>query len=711
MEYRKKNSSVYAFEHRIPSSGLLMYRVDTKVEDYTNIRGKNFIYVYRPDVTDPEAGKDVRPSGYNAVYDAALDVTNGETEYGSTDLSKSFMDNTLYYSDGKNSGIYISDLELSADGNQLSFSVTFADYGSADLWEKVGTAFDSNNYGDAVLYPDEDNNALYMAYTRGVGVNTQVQAYKWNGMSWETIGGTVNGAISPSIAVCDNQLYLAYQRSNNGQTAICRLDNGNWTVIKEISAQYVQSMQFVTDSDSIYAVYQENISSNRKKLVIYDVKNNIVVNEEKTLQDFGNPSVCKNGSRLYVLYSDFFAGAGRNNAVIDVYDISKKTWSSVKTFPLAATNTHSIKAVDGKIYAFVGKSGESPIVSIYDGAWWEDMTVAGMNNFFDASLNIIKGEIYLTYMDTVKKQAYVLRGNGTGFSVYCDDVGTGLSALNACSMNNTIYTVTKALGAEVSFVKKKDITVLNHALTLNAPSQYTNAEVYIDGVKEPAVKNGSVYSLNLSHGNARTAVMYNYDSAGVPREMYVWLLRFENGNYMAEAAGGLENLLSYHGFSVRIKEPAGIRFKSGINAELRARLLGSGVDGFYLEEYGTMYMTDANRSRYPFVWLGGKIGSGRSYWVENSVVNDNILETVDGRYRFASVLTNLPGEQYATNFAFRAYIILRKDNERYLLYGPPVSRSIYSVAKQLDTAGVFVPGSSGNTFIKGIINRVETGGN
>lgn len=707
LEYRKKNSSVYAFEHRIPSSGLLMYRVDTKVEDHTNIRGKNYIYVYRPNVTDPEAGKDVLPSKVNAVYNAALDVTNGETEYGSTDLSKSFMDNTLYYSDGKNSGIYISDLELSADGNQLSFSVTFADYGSADLWENVGTAFDSNNYGDAVLYPDEDKQSIYMAYTKGIGSNTQVQAYKWNGMSWETIGGAVSGAMFPAIAACGNDVYLAYQRSDNGRTEICRLDSGNWSRIKEISAQYVQSIQFVTDNDSIYAVYQENISSDRKKLVIYDVKNNIVVNEEKTLQDFGNPSVCKNGSRLYVLYSDFFAGNGRNNAVIDVYDISKKTWSSVKTFSLTGTNTHSIKAVDGKIYAFVGKSGEAPIVSIYDGAWWEDTTVAGMNNFINASMEIIEGEVYLTYTDTVKKQAYVLRGNGTGFSVYCDDVGTGLSALNACSMDNVIYTVTKAMGAEVSFVKKKDIAVLNHELTLNAPSQYTNAKVYIDGMEETAVRDGSMYSLNLSHANARTAVLYNYDSAGVPREMYVWILRFENGNYVAEAAGGLENLLSYHGFSVRIKSPAGIRFKSGIDVRIRERLLGEGVDGFYLEEYGTMYMTNANRSKYPFVWLGGKVASGRSYWVENSVVNDKILETVGGRYRFASVLTNLPQQQYATEFAFRSYIILQKDGERYLLYGPPVSKSIYSVAKQLDANQTFLAGSNGDAFIKQIISRVE----
>lgn len=709
MEYRKKNTSLYAFEHRIPSSGLLMYRVDDKVLDHTNIAGQNYIYVYRPDVTDPEAGRDVLQNGVNAVYGAALDVENGETEYGSTDLSKTFVDNTLYYSDGKNSGIYISGLELSADGNQLSFNITFADYDSADLWEGLGGAFDNNNYGDAFLYADKNSKSLYMAYSKGIGGNASVQVYRWNGMTWEAFGGAVTGAIFPNIAVSGNQLYLAYQRADNGQSVICRLDNGRWNVVRNISAQYVQSMQFIADNDGIYAVWQESISSDSKKLVIYDVKNNVVVNEEKTLRDFGNPSVCKNGSNFYVLYCDFFSGAGQNNAMIDVYDSGSKTWTRTKTYPLTATNVHSIKTSEGKIYAFAGKTGENPIVSVFDGVCWKDATVAEMNNFVNVSMDILEGEVYLTYMDTIKNQAFVLRRSGSGFQVYCDDVGTGLFALVSCSMDNTIYTMTKAMGVDVSYVKKKDITVSSYALTLNAPALYTNAKVYIDGIEKAAVRSGSTYSLTVSDANARTAVLYNYNADGVPQEMYVYLLSIQNGNYAVEAVGGLENLLSYHGFSIRVKEPVGIRFKSGINTELRARLLGSGVDGLRLEEYGTMYMANANRGTYPFVWLGGKVASGRSYWVENSVVNDRILETVDGRYRFASVLTNLPGEQYGTEFAFRSYIILQRGGERYLLYGPPVSKSIYSVAKYLDANGVFLPGSNGYNFIKSIIRRVETG--
>ncbi len=713
LEYRKKCSSLQGFEHRLPSSGLLMYRIDTKVEGYSNINDENYIYVYRPDVTNPEAATDILQSGSyvgaNAVYEAALDVAGGETEYGSTDLSKNFSDNTLYYSDGRNSGIYISGLSLSDDEKQLTFTITFADYDNAELWERLGSSFADNIYGDAVLYADKMNGTLYLAYTEGMGVLTQTLVYRWNGAVWEQIGDGISGAASPEVTMCGNQLYLVCQRLDNGHPVFYRYDNGLWSVLNELQAEYPQSMQFVTDENNVFAAYQESVQDGSRKLVIYDVKNNIVVNDEKKLRDFGNPSVYKNGTQIYVLYSDFFGESGSSNTRIDVYDTSKKTWSTLRTYSTTATNSHIIRVLNGKIYAFAGKAGENPFVSVYDGVQWKDSQVADMQNYIDVSMEIICSEVYLSYIDTAKDQAFVLRKNGNNFSVCSDDVGTGLSALASCSVENRIYTVTKPSGAAGSFVKYKDMVILHYGLTLEAPQGYENGQVYIDGVQVEAVKNDLSYTLNLSDGNARTAVMYQYDSSNIPRGMYVWILKFENGSYMAEPVEELENLLSYHGFSIRIKAPAGIRFKSGIDAQLREKLLNEGVAGFYLKEYGTLYMTNENRSKYPFVKLGGKIGSGRSYWVENSVVNDKILETIDGRHRFASVLINLPKAQYATDFAFRSYIILEQNGEEYIFYGPPVYRSIYTVAKQLDARGEFKPGSSGDLFIQQIINFVEKG--
>ena len=62
--------------------------------------------------------------------------------------------------------------------------------------------------------------------------------------------------------------------------------------------------------------------------------------------------------------------------------------------------------------------------------------------------------------------------------------------------------------------------------------------------------------------------------------------------------------------------------------------------------------------QYPFIKDGEKVGGGRAYWVSNGTVNDKIFETSGGRIRFTSVLINLSQDQYATDIAFRSYIIV-----------------------------------------------------
>ena len=71
------------------------------------------------------------------------------------------------------------------------------------------------------------------------------------------------------------------------------------------------------------------------------------------------------------------------------------------------------------------------------------------------------------------------------------------------------------------------------------------------------------------------------------------------------------------------------------------------------------------------------------------------------------MLTGLPAAQYNTEFAFRGYIILENNGDRYIIYGMPVHRSVYTVAKQIQAKGEFQAGSSGYNFIQGIIDSVE----
>ena len=198
--------------------------------------------------------------------------------------------------------------------------------------------------------------------------------------------------------------------------------------------------------------------------------------------------------------------------------------------------------------------------------------------------------------------------------------------------------------------------------------------------------------------------MYKYSDSGVPTGMYVWSLEFQDNAYIVTPEPELENLLSYHGFSIRITGKSGIRFKSGIDTAIKGQLINEGINGYQLKEYGTLVMNNANRQTYPMILGGAKVKKGMSYGTDaegNPV--DIFMETVENRQRFTSVLVGLPVNQYKTEFAFRAYIVLEKDGTDVTLYGPVMARSIYKQAQKYLENNTYQPGTAIYEFIQKII--------
>ena len=241
-------------------------------------------------------------------------------------------------------------------------------------------------------------------------------------------------------------------------------------------------------------------------------------------------------------------------------------------------------------------------------------------------------------------------------------------------------------------------------LRLTPPDGYTRKEIYVDGVAYQAEdEEGGGLAAQLPNTDGKLAVMYFYNEKGVPKGMYVWRLSYEGTACTATPLPGLQDLFSYHGFSIRVQSPSGIRFKSGISTALRDALTGDGVEGYRLTEYGTMSMAASNLEHYPFVRDCEKVRSGRSYWTENGKLNDNITETVDGRHRFASVLTGVPDRQLGSEIAFRAYgVLVNEEGEEVLIYGPTMRRSIYTVAQQVAAAGEFKKGTAGFNYVQNL---------
>ncbi len=252
--------------------------------------------------------------------------------------------------------------------------------------------------------------------------------------------------------------------------------------------------------------------------------------------------------------------------------------------------------------------------------------------------------------------------------------------------------------------------VASYAIALTPPEGYEDSFIYVDGKEYAAVSDGDSYFLDVSHGDASTAVMYQYNENQVPVGMHVWELDHDGRQYQVAEVPQLNDLLSYHGFSIRITGKSGIRFKTGISEEVRKALLSpEGAGGYQLKEYGTLVMNNANRGQYPLIKGGEKVLSGLSYGINASgVLEDKVYEKVDGRLRFTSVLVGLPVNQYKTEFAFRGYAVLTKNGEEVTIYGPTVWRSIYELSEQLVNLGIYKEGSSADVFLKKLISDADS---
>ncbi len=238
---------------------------------------------------------------------------------------------------------------------------------------------------------------------------------------------------------------------------------------------------------------------------------------------------------------------------------------------------------------------------------------------------------------------------------------------------------------------------------LQIPAGYDNT-VWIDGIPYTPQNDNGTQVVKLKDGKAKSAVVYKYDAAGIPTGMYVWTLTYQNGAYTAAAQPKLQDLLSYHGFSIRVSGDPGIRIKSGIAADVKNMLTQTGVDGYQLKEYGTLVSDKADPVGSPLVKGGKGVLTGMSYGTDAKGQKlDMVYETVEGRQRFTSVLVGLPNAQYNTVYAFRAYAVLEKNGVESVVYGPIMSRSMTALAQRILEDGVYEKDSPEDAYLRGIL--------
>lgn len=365
----------------------------------------------------------------------------------------------------------------------------------------------------------------------------------------------------------------------------------------------------------------------------------------------------------------------------------------------------------------VGASGTTTEEVIVNG-----LKYAKEKNWYNAYFSILGGAdtIAANYIkkgqDTLYLQKYNVNPNGS-YALYTHQYMQNISApTTEASSIKKLYASANSL--ENSFVFK--IPVYNNMpetacpypesstnVVLQIPSGY-NSTVWVGGIPYEAESRNSRQIVKAVDDKATDAVVYSYNSEGVPTGMYVWILTYENGAYTVTAQPDLKDLLSYHGFSIRISGDPGIRLKTGISKDLKKTLIDSGVNGYKLKEYGTLVTDNADWTTKPLIKGGEGVMTGVSYGTDSSGNKlDMVYETVDGRQRFTSVLVGLPTTVYKTDYSFRGYVVLEKSGKETVIYGPVRARSMTGLATQVLDSGAYEKDSAEDLFLRQLLEDAQ----
>ena len=750
VEYRVKTGAAVdgtrGYEYELPESGLIVYRVNTALADYTNATGENYMYVFRPGTLDSrgayETYKNDAGKQLSSVQKAAVGTASRPT-LGSADMNAPCTQDTIFYDDGSNSGIVISNVRY--ENGTATFHVEFPELEDDAYWLQQGQEVSGLRY--PAITGSEDGTKLYLAGN----YNGQAALFaSENGGDWKNIATTPKQYSSDvfDVLYANGQVYVLYIDAT-GTLSVGRYADGQWSVQYTYDTGYYPAKAALMLEDG--NVWVRSCVSGKLRLVNISTSTELpAITVSKG--EIANPTAfCRQG-KWYAVYSDYFESGETAKGRVACYDPTSSTWTDIYTIN-SLEKVHQAEAcvVGNMVYIAAKNGGQNNVFLTWDGNTWTEQALNDIDMSTGFQL-IVKDQIpYIIWnQGTVLRARYLKNGVWTELA---NTISSDANAFAAFCGGGTLYVASSSLANCTTVRKMKAVAgtpdptpnpnptpdpnptptpdpdpnptptpppvpeIGSGNVVLTLPTGYdSSAKLYIDGVEYTStawqndeskrlVAIGSTGPLGTT---AETALMCRYNASGIPTGMYVWRLSYNGSYYTATAIPEFEDLFSYHGFSVRYTGNTGLRCTFGIDTAKKAQLISdSGLEGYRITEMGTLIMRPDLHASYPMIYGSNKLQGGRTYYVENGRVFNKVIRTVNGRDYFANVLTRLPPQRYDTAYVFRPYAVMETGGSRVVIYGPEMSRSMYTVCKQILNRGDFRPGTSGYQFLKNIVDTVE----
>ena len=722
VEYRKKpeKENRQDYDYYIPESGLIVYRVNNAVDYHTNKEGNNYIYVFRKDTTDPaKAQEEASQATVGGQYRKSL---------GSSDLNAPYTSDTIFYSDGSNSGIVIDNVVTKEDGS-VSFDVEFPVLSADSYWLPKGESI--NGFSSPAITGDTTGNSLYLAGMVNENGKYQLKIYslETSDSSWKVMQAIADAGWGYQVDILSvaGKVYVAYTDAS-GYLCVLQVSAENVRQIyRSQTAIYPLRMEMLYEQDSLWISYVEGEGKTLRLINVWQPDSSLPPLTVSGKSISGTKHFFYD-NKWYAVYCDYFAQGAAGNGCIAV--LQDGYWQKLYTMgQLGKASYVDACVAGGKLYlAAVNNSNATTAMLTYDGQQWDENILTDIHSM-DVVRLVVKDRIpYVFWTSGNEKTLQAAYLKDDSWQKLASTIGTDINGFDIFCGDNTLYAFGATTNGIASVKTMKTVEgipdppvtepeVGNGNVVLALPAGYdSSAKIYIDGVEaastawqnDEARRLVAISSIVQPGTTAKTAATYQYNASGIPTGMYVWRLSYNGSCYTATAIPEFENLFSYHGFSVRYTGNTGLRCTFGIDTAKKSQLIsGSGLAGYRITEMGTLIMRPDLHADNPMVYGSNKVSGGRTYWVENGKVNNRVIRKVNGRDYFANVLIKLPEIRYNTAYIFRPYAVMDNNGENIVIYGPEMSRSMYTVCKQILDRGDFKPGTSGYQFLKNIVDTVE----
>ena len=284
-------------------------------------------------------------------------------------------------------------------------------------------------------------------------------------------------------------------------------------------------------------------------------------------------------------------------------------------------------------------------------------------NFKDISFDVLsamtKEERAKFYIDTVHYQEYGARMVAGWFSqLVLENEELKLSGL----------------GNHFLVDEEEEFQVL---IDIGEKESETNVRFFeIDGYQMPVTENNNELGVVLSGKNMLVEVIEktSADSGDCVKTSYYYI----NGTDGTYTKLDLDDYTENHDeYSVRAKDPVGLRFKANISTTARKEM-----SAFEISEYGYIIsrkdLLDKVGAELNFDFE--KIVTGVAY--NKSSGTDIVFDATDDLfYVFAGVIYNIPKNHYTTDIVCKTYTKITIGGESFTVYGEPMVANMYTIAK------------------------------